>query len=233
VARKDPVSHLARFETAPPRLVDEIRALGPAAVPALRALLDAPGALIPDSPARRGAANAAPLYGELGGAEAVPRLLEIVLHAPLGSDLAAGAVVGLSLVSPGSATVEAILALPEPPPEREESLLWALGAAHHPDPRIPPRLRAHLQRDPGTAALIAAGYGDASLLPDLRAAFDAFPFGVEVTPAQSRDAHSLLRAIEHLGRSAPEDQARWLRLRDVLRVSREVMRRELEDLTGR
>jgi hypothetical protein len=44
MARKDPVSHLARFpHGAPERLVDEILALGEAAIPLLEQAIDAQG----------------------------------------------------------------------------------------------------------------------------------------------------------------------------------------------
>lgn len=229
--RKDPVSHLARFESPPVRLLDEIRALGPAAAPALRALLDAPGALLPDTPARHAAAAAAPLYGELAGVEAIPRLVEVALHAPPRSDLQTGAVLGLHAVTPGAAVVDAIFALPDPPADREATLLWALVGAGVPDARIGARLRALLARDPAAAAPIAAASGDRSLADDLRRAFDALPAHTADDLDAMRLAESLLAAASRLAPDT-DDPARWARLRDRVAVARATLRRELEDLAG-
>lgn len=233
MARKDPVAHLTRHEAPPARLVDEIRALGPAAAPALRALIDAPGALVPKTPARTGASNALPLYGELGGPDAVPRLLEVVLHAPVDSDLSTGAVLGLQAVRPGRVVVDAIFALPAVPPEREESLCWALCGCEHRDPRIPPRLLAMLNRAPGVGGMMFGGYGDPAFLPALRRAFDDLAFPPELSPPAAREAQQLLRAIDHLGARAEEEVPRWTRLRNALRRTSALVRREIDELSRR
>jgi hypothetical protein len=163
----------------------------------------------------------------------VPRLLEIVLHAPVDSDLSTGAVLGLQAVRPGSVVVDAIFALPSVPPEREESLCWALCGCDHRDARIPPRLLGMLVRSPGVGGMMLGGYGDPAFLPALRVAFDGLAFPPEVPPPLAREAQQLLRAIDHLGARSPDDIPRWTRLRTALQRTSALVRREIDELSRR
>ncbi len=233
MARKDPVSHLHRFEIAPERLLDEVRALGPAAVPALRALLDAPGALLPGSAARQAAAHAGPLYGELGGEAAIPRLLEVLVTAPLHSDLESGAVVGLVATEAPRAVIDAILALPDPPADREPQLLVVLASVGLRDPAVTQRVRAWLRHAPSEGARLAGRYGDPALLEDVRTAFDALPLGNQLDQEQAVTARNLAEALLALGGNDETDAPRLRRLRMALELATDHYRSEISALRSR
>jgi hypothetical protein len=230
MARKDPVSHLHRFpDGAPGRLRDEILALGAEAVPALEALLDAPDAASPGTPAHAAAANAASLYGRLARAAALPRLLALVETAPLDGPLQAAAMFGVMGVEDPDAVTDAILARAVPY-DREPYALELLVRAGRRDPAVEVRIVAMLERSPRLGAQLAAASGDPALLPVLRATFDTLPLPTRMDELDAETAITLLESIFVLAGTDALDHARQARLRAALQVSIE---RHAEDLGSR
>jgi hypothetical protein len=229
MARTDPVAHLHRFpDGAPGRLRDEILARGPAAVPALAALLDAPDATDPGTPAHAAATNAATLYAQLAGVVALPRLLALVDTAPLDGPLQAAAMFGVLAIDVRDAVTDAILARPVPE-GREPYLLELLVRAGRRDPAVGARIVALLPDAPALGARLAAAYGDPALLSALRVTFDATVLPARMDERDAETAITLLESIFVLAGSDTEDHGRQARLRAALQLSIE---RHTADLGG-
>jgi hypothetical protein len=208
MARKDPVSHLARFpHGAPERLVDEILALGEAAIPLLEQAIDAQG------PA---AAPALVVYARLAGARALPRLIRAIATGPLTGPMFDLAAAALTSVDDAGAVSRALLAC-EVPPDREDFVLHLLAMAGVPSPERTERIRRALRADVVQGASLAAVAGEVALVPELREAFDALTFHVRMTPDDVRVPLALAEALATL--DADGSVARLARFKAALQLS--------------
>lgn len=232
MARKDPVSHLRRFaDGAPARLLDEIRGLGPDAVPALEEVLRHGEARVPGTPACTAATNAAALYGELAGPRAVRLLVDLVLTAPIDTPLQAAAMWGLWRVAEPEAMVEGVLAAAVDP-ERERHVVEILARSGVHRPEIRARIVERLGVDAKHGAQLAVLYEDPTLVSELRAAFDAHVFPHPPDDVALVIGSAMVRAIDALG-SAAEDDARHHRFVGALSLRVQAAEHELRELKER
>ena len=142
--------------------------------------------------------HAARLLGDLGAAAAVVPMLS-ALASTSWAEILHDAIL-TSLPKIGAPVVEPALRLLAETDEQDvrgsvRSVLSQLGIR---DERIRDALTAELEDDIGFAAMHLANYGDASVLPHLRAAFDREPISHERAFA-NQGLIELKDAIEHLG----------------------------------
>lgn len=212
MARQDPVSHLRRFpDGPPPGLEEEILALGEAVLPALEAVIDGAVAETPEALAAGSAAAA--LYARIAQERALPRLVDLVLTAPLDGPMHTAAQRALRRVD-AAAVVAAILAAPIPP-EREPYALEILVRAGAAPESVRDRLAALLDRQPYLGARLARYHGDPGLLPAIRAAFDELPLSGILDDEIVETGIALYEALAAHG----DDGPRYERLRRGLQIS--------------
>lgn len=237
--RKDPLAHLSRHHQLTDALAREVRALGPAALPALRAMVTDPEVRGDrDTPARRAATNAAEILRGWPGPDASAILLEAFAVAPLGSQVLRR--VAWALGRRGPDVVEALVAYRGT--ERDADALEALvdwgSRVDARDPRVTAWIAETIPVDPGRAAWHAAVWKDPSLVAPLEAAFDArfarddIGEGASVLQALleaaaecgSTDTGRLVRMIAHMQVEVREKEDEVARLRAAVRAVERVSR---------
>ena len=118
--------------------------------------------------------HAARLLGELRAEAAIPGLLATLLRMEPGYILWDAALFALEAI--GARVLEPALALvPDVAAEQRSYLACVLSRLNVRDPRILTLLLDELRRDPLSGAAYLGQYRDPTALPELQAAFDAFP----------------------------------------------------------
>lgn len=223
MARKDPLLHLPRHAELSDALAREVRALGPAALPALRAMTAAPEAhRDEDTPAWRAARNAARLLADWPGAEVDAILLDAFAAAPVGSTWMGR--VEWAVARRGPEVIDALLAFRGADRELEAVFAAVQIARRHERTDLPALtdwIAAIVVEDPGSGAALAKGWRDPALVAPLEARFDVLFAHLGV--GEPRELLDLLEAADACGST---DRSRALRLRARLEV--EVRRQEAE-----
>ena len=231
--RKDPIGHLARHhhdDELPLRLAEEIFALGPAAVSALVALVDAPDATVPGSLAERCALHAVWLLPEFEHPDVFPTLVRAFATWPAEGKGALRARIALEQCAHPE-LVEPLLALEAP--DRAIATTMILASCGVVDRRIGARIADLLRIGDLEASYAVANYvrdgddpiDDPDLLAAVHAAFDrclvdlreateavvASTVGVDAIPPIDTDplfgpvaaAQLYVTVLERLGETSP------------------------------
>ncbi|MDP2316872.1 MAG: hypothetical protein Q8P41_28530 [Pseudomonadota bacterium] len=210
MARKDPISHLGRHPTPSPTLVNEVRALGKAAVPRLCAMATNRAGWAPEgTPQNNAARSAIYVLRLLRDPDAIPALLEVFLEAP--ADSAVGRSAAWALPGLGPTIVEAVMphALAGSRWIQATEVLAECGAR---DERIAQRILAVLAEAPAVGADAARSYGDETLVGPVQATFDA---AVPAGDPSSEELNLLIHLFEVILDLGAADEARARRLQLV------------------
>jgi hypothetical protein len=186
---------------------ERIRAASGAAVAPLIEILEDESLALEDGPGLGYApAHAAELLGELSATDAVEPMLKRLI-ATTWDEILHNAVV-VSLPKIGEAVVEPALALlaQTTDPDVRWSIKDILSEVGVRDERIRDLLLADIEDEPERAAMNLASYGDVSVLPQLRQAFDRHIIKEEGLFA-NQELIELKGAIEGLGGELTADQA--------------------------
>jgi hypothetical protein len=221
MGRKDPISHLSRhpFEL-PPRLVDEVLALGRDGVERLIAIAADRGRWV-DEPVL--VSNALAVLARAGD----PSAIDVVATAFAESepdDLIYARAAGAMQTLRGPELAARLLATPVPQDRLADSTM-VLSACGVEDPRIEQRIRDLIRVDPEQGAFAAVSYGRPELVPALQAAFDALER--EPTREVVERGLALLNAVAAL---AGSDEAREASLTLLAFAANDALRQQLHEL---
>ncbi len=154
--------------------------------------------------------HAARLLGEMRADAAIPGLLATLLKLEPGYILWDAAIFALEAI--GAPVLEPALALvPDVTAEQRGYLASALARLNVRDPRILTLLLDELRRNPMSGAMYIGQYGDPTALPELVAAFDAFPLASSGRMFANQALVELHATIEDCGGVlTPAQQAKYL-----------------------
>lgn len=206
----DPARAVAALRTLderlPPRVRDEILALGDAAVPHLIEML------LDEDLEGYGPVHAAALLGDLKATEAIEPLLQALRRTESLDWLHDHAIGALTDIGPPA--LEPVLRAHAEEKEADQryslaSILASLGVE---DERIYEILIREFEADPGLSAGNLAQYGDARAIEYLSRAFDAHELKDTDSPSDNHDLIEYRAAIRELGGSLTPEQERKFKL---------------------